>query len=98
MAQLDTFHHVVREALRKDGWKITDDPLYLQYGGVDYAIDFGAEPLIVAEKSCEKVAIEVKSFLVGSPTSPLKVVNKSRTFIWTRSPGGALGYTCCERE
>jgi hypothetical protein len=68
MAQLDTFHHVVKEALRKDGWNITDDPLYLQYGGVDYAIDFGAEPLIVAEKQHEKVAVEVKSFLAGSPT------------------------------
>lgn len=68
MAQLDTFHHVVKTALRKDGWHITDDPLYLQYGGVDYAIDFGAEPLIVAEKEHDKVAIEVKSFLVGSPT------------------------------
>jgi hypothetical protein len=68
MAQLDTFHHVVKSALQKDGWKITDDPLYLQYGGIDYAIDFGAEPLIAAEKEHQKVAIEVKSFLAGSPT------------------------------
>ncbi len=68
MAQLDTFHQVVKQALIKDGWQITDEPLYLQYGGVDYAIDFGAEPLIVAEKQHQKVAIEVKSFLVDSLT------------------------------
>jgi len=68
MARLDAFHQIVKQALRKDGWQITDDPLYLQYGGIDYAIDFGAEPLIVAEKQHKKVAIEVKSFLVGSPT------------------------------
>ena len=41
---------------------------YLQYGGVDYAVDFGAEPLIAAEKKQQKIAIEVKSFLAGSPT------------------------------
>lgn len=68
MAQLDTFHHLVKKALQKDGWRITDDPLYLQYGGVDYAVDFGAEPLIAAEKKQQKIAIEVKSFLAGSPT------------------------------
>ena len=51
MAAPDRFHDVVKHALIKDGWTITDDPLSLDYGGVDYSIDFGAEKLIGAEKT-----------------------------------------------
>lgn len=68
MAALDRFHDVVRHALMKDGWTITDDPLYLEYGGIDYSIDFGAERLIAAEKPDEQIAVEVKSFLGDSTT------------------------------
>jgi hypothetical protein len=68
MAAHDTFHDVVKQALIKDGWTITDDPLYLQYGGVDFSIDFGAEKLIAAEKQGQRIAVEVKSFLVDSTT------------------------------
>jgi hypothetical protein len=28
----DIFHNVVRVALEKEGWKITDDPYRLRYG------------------------------------------------------------------
>jgi len=30
MPRLDLYHNVVKVALVKDGWKITDDPLQLQ--------------------------------------------------------------------
>lgn len=60
----DTLHENVRNALIKDGWKITDDPLTLltrEEGGV--ATDLGAEKVIFAEQGTTKIAVEVKSFL-----------------------------------
>lgn len=60
----DTLHENVRNALIKDGWQITDDPLTLltrEEGGV--ATDLGAEKVIFAEQGTTKIAVEVKSFL-----------------------------------
>jgi hypothetical protein len=50
MAARDTFHEAVRNALVKDGWTITHDPLSLSFGGVDLYIDPGAEKVIAAER------------------------------------------------
>lgn len=63
----DFYHDNVREALEKDGWRITDDPYPLKVDDVGYEIDFGAEPLIAAEKDEITIAVEVKSF-VGPST------------------------------
>ena len=62
MPAKDIFHDTVKNALIKDGWTITDDPLYLDYGGVDMYVDLGAEKLIAAEKDQQKIAVEIKSF------------------------------------
>ncbi len=62
----DFYHQNVREALEKDGWRITDDPYRLKIEEVGYEIDFGAEPLLAAEKEEELIAIEVKSFVGAS--------------------------------
>ena len=35
MPAKDIFHDTVKNALIKEGWIITDDPLYLDYGRVD---------------------------------------------------------------
>jgi hypothetical protein len=59
----DLFHNAVRNALIKDGWQITDDPLFLKVGGVELFIDLGAEKLIAAERNNEKIAVEIKSFI-----------------------------------
>lgn len=59
----DAYHSNVRHALEKDGWKITHDPYPISVEEVDYEIDFGAEPLIAAEKEEQLIAVEVKSFL-----------------------------------
>lgn len=69
MAAKDVYHDAVREALQKEQWNITHDPLYLAVGGVEMYIDLGAEPLIAAEKDNEKIAVEVKSFLQPSTIS-----------------------------
>ena len=68
MPARDTFHDVAKEALIRDGWTITDDPLQLHYGGVDVYVDLAAERLIAAEKANQKIAVEVKSFLGDSTT------------------------------
>jgi len=68
MAARDKFHYVVKEALIRDGWIITDDPLQLHYGGVDVYVDLAAELLIAAEKANQQIAVEVKSFLGDSTT------------------------------
>ena len=64
----DIFHNIVKQALIKDGWTITHDPLRLlkrEEGGLE--TDLGAEKLIVADKGLTKIAVEVKSFQNPSP-------------------------------
>ena len=53
----------MREALEKDGWEITDDPLYVAFKGKNVEIDLGAEPVVGATKEDELIAVEIKSFI-----------------------------------
>jgi hypothetical protein len=66
MPAKDLFHDVVKRALQKDGWTITDDPLFLRFGGLEMYIDLGAERIFAAERDNEKIAVEVKSFVAPS--------------------------------
>jgi hypothetical protein len=50
MAAKDRFHAVVRIALEKEQWNVTDDPLRLEVGGTKFEIDLGAEQLLAAER------------------------------------------------
>lgn len=59
----DLIHKTVKEALEKDGWKITHDPYPIKVGGFEMEIDLGAEELVAAEKGGEKIAVEIKSFV-----------------------------------
>jgi len=63
----DFYHDNVREALEKDGWVVTHDPYRVKVDEMGYEIDFGAEPLIGAQKDEKMIAVEVKSF-VGPST------------------------------
>lgn len=69
MPAKDVFHTVVKSALDKDGWTITDDPLSLQLEDDQVFIDLGAERLIAAQRDHEKIAVEIKSFLAPSTLS-----------------------------
>ncbi len=69
MSAKDFFHDAVKSALQKDGWIITDDPLYLKFGDDQLRVDLAAERLIAAERDREKIAVEVKSFLSPSTIS-----------------------------
>lgn len=62
----DKYHDAVRNALVKDGWTITHDPLHLQYGDSNMYVDLGAEKLVAAEKAGRKIAVEIKGF--GGPS------------------------------
>ena len=73
MSAKDLFHKAVRSALVKDNWNVTDDPLIIQFGGVDLRIDLGAEKLVAAERDGEKIAVEIKSFLGPSVISDFHV-------------------------
>jgi len=67
MAAKDRFHAVVRIALEKEQWNVTDDPLRLEIGGTKFEIDLGAEQLLAAERGKDKIAVEIKTFLSDSP-------------------------------
>ena len=58
----DKYHSVVRAALEKAGWTITDDPFVINVGTTDLQIDLGAERLLAAEQGNERIAIEIKVF------------------------------------
>lgn len=62
----DLLHQNVREALEKEGWKITNDPMRIPIDGTYMEIDLAAEIVFAAEKGTKKIAVEVKSFLKKS--------------------------------
>lgn len=72
MPAKDLYHDIVKEALVKDGWTITDDPLILPAGFTNVFIDLGAERFIGAEKGSEKIAVEIKNFLGRSGLNDLE--------------------------
>jgi XisH protein len=59
----DMFHQAVKNALVKEQWTITADPLRFQYGDVNFQVDLEAERLFSADRGNEKIAVEIKSFL-----------------------------------
>ena len=66
MSAKDLFHEAVKQALQKEQWTITDDPLKVEFGDVNFQIDLGAERVIAAQKQSDKIAVEIKSFLRSS--------------------------------
>ncbi len=66
MSARDVFHQSVRNALEKDGWDITHDPLHLKVDDIEFYIDLGAERVLAAQKAGIKIAVEIKSFLGAS--------------------------------
>jgi hypothetical protein len=69
----DRLHLAVRNALIRDGWIITHDPLRLNVPGRNLYVDLGAERLLAAERGTTSIAVEVKSFLGPSDVHDLGV-------------------------
>jgi XisH protein len=72
MPTKDIYHDAVKNALVKDGWKVTHDPLRLTWGGKDMYVDLGAERLLAAEKAGQQIAVEIKSFVGDSEMDDLE--------------------------
>lgn len=72
MPAKDTYHDAVKNALIKDGWTITHDPLKLKWGVKDMYVDLGAERLVAAEKAGQQIAVEIKSFVGLSEVNDLE--------------------------
>lgn len=72
MPAKDIYHDTVRNALIKEGWTITHDPLRLQVGFRRMFVDLGAEKLLAAEKGERKIAVEIKSFVSRSEIDDLE--------------------------
>jgi hypothetical protein len=70
--QKDLYHDAVRNALIKDGWTITHDPLYLPLGRRKVIIDLAADAPLGAEKEGRKIAVEIKSFVGASTITDLE--------------------------
>jgi len=72
MPAKDIYHDTLKNALMKDGWTITHDPLVLRWGTTDVYVDLGAEQLLAAEKAERRIAVEVKSFVGRSAVEDLE--------------------------
>ncbi len=74
MPQKDKSHNMVKEALTRNGWEITDDPYVISYGERFLFIDLGAgESVTIGHKNIKgrfigahregiRIAVEIKEF------------------------------------
>ena len=72
MAAKDIYHASCVQALRKEGWTITHDPLTITVEETNLLIDIGAERVVAAERNGERIAVEIKSFISLSAVQDLK--------------------------
>ncbi len=72
MPAKDIYHDSVKNALIKDGWTVTHDPLRLPWGTKDLYVDLGAKRLVAAQKAEQKIAVEVESFIGDSAVTDLE--------------------------
>ncbi|BAU10840.1 putative fdxN element excision controlling factor protein [Leptolyngbya sp. NIES-3755] len=73
MPAKDLYHDAMKNALSKDGWIITKDPLGIRYEEIQVFADMAATKLFAAERDTRKIAVEVKSFINPSPVRDLEV-------------------------
>lgn len=82
MSRRDTYHDIVKYALINEGWKITHDP-YLFQSEPELSTDLGAERTIAAERSGQKIAVEIKSFLHASQITEFeKAIGQYELYSW----------------
>ena len=82
MPQRDVIHQIVKQALIRDGWEITDDPFVISFGERFLFIDLGATAIspdehiesgwIGAQRGEQRIAIEIKEFRGKSVISDLE--------------------------
>lgn len=63
MPSKDRIHQQVKAALEKDGWQITEDPLFVPVQGLaGLYIDLAAREIWRAQKNGRHIVIEIKDF------------------------------------
>lgn len=82
MPRRDAIHNLVKQALVKDGWQITDDPYVISYGERFLFIDLAATEaegttglqgqFIGAAKGSQQIAVEIKEFRGQSAIASLE--------------------------
>lgn len=73
MPRRDLLHDLVKNALTKAGWTVTDDPFRISFGIRKIYVDLGAERrLLAAERGTDKIAVEIKSFVGVSKMNELE--------------------------
>ncbi|MBE9223089.1 XisH family protein [Cyanobacterium stanieri LEGE 03274] len=73
MPKKDIYHDAVKNALIKDGWKITADPYKIKYKDAQLFADLALEKPILAEQNERKIIVEIKSFLSPSPMRDFEI-------------------------
>lgn len=61
----DLFHDAVKQALLKEQWVITADPLTLKIEGVKLEIDLAAERVFAPKKQDEKLPLKLNSLSIN---------------------------------
>ena len=77
MPQRDAIHEMVKQALLKEGWEITDDPYIISYGERFLFVDIGAieadeGQIIGVQRENKRIAVEVKNFQSKSVIADLE--------------------------
>jgi len=82
MPQRDALHNLVKQALIKSGWEITDDPYIINIGKRSLYVDIGAleasshgqreGQILGAQREGRRIAIEVKEFRGPSAITDLE--------------------------
>jgi hypothetical protein len=81
MPQRDAIHNIIRQALVKEGWEITDDPYVISYGERFLFIDLPARldvlngiagRFIGARRGSSRIAVEIKEFRGNSAIADLE--------------------------
>ncbi|WP_449420164.1 XisH family protein [Phormidium nigroviride] len=82
MPPRDSIHNIVKQAMIKDGWEITDDPYVISYGERFLFVDLAAtessniNPIqgqfIGAQQRNSRIAVEVKDFRGKSAIADLE--------------------------
>lgn len=81
MPQRDAIHNIIRQALTKEGWEITDDPYVISYGERFLFIDLAARldvlngiagRFIGARRGSSRIAVEIKEFRGNSAIADLE--------------------------
>ncbi|HSK03407.1 MAG TPA: element excision factor XisH family protein, partial [Kofleriaceae bacterium] len=90
----DMYRAAVKQALIKDGWTITHDPLTLSFGVHNLYVDLGAERVLAAERDGEQIAVEIRSFVGHSEVADMEQALGqyllSRSLLQRQEPGRRL--------